>query len=47
MINRIKTSLLSATEKELKELVVGRFGFAECKEKNFEIVRKYEKYKAK
>lgn len=47
VINRIKTSLLSATEKELKELVVGRFGFAECKEKNFEIVRKYEKYKAK
>ncbi|MCX7738441.1 MAG: PhnD/SsuA/transferrin family substrate-binding protein [Hydrogenothermaceae bacterium] len=46
-INRIKTSLLSVTEKELKELVVGKFGFAECKEEDFEIIKKYEKYKAK
>lgn len=43
----IKKALLELDPNRERNLIVGKFGFAEAKEEDFEIMKKYEKYKPK
>lgn len=44
-IKKIKEALLSLNPSVEREIVEGKFGFAPAEERDFEIIKKYEKYK--
>ncbi len=43
-IKKIKDALLTISPEESKDLVQGKYGFADCDDRDFDIIRKYEKY---
>lgn len=44
VLNKIKEALIKISPDEAKKLIVGRYGFSEASEKDFEIIRQYEKF---
>jgi len=44
-IEKIRKALLSIDPEEAKDLVEGKYGFAPAKDEDFEVIKKYEKYK--
>ncbi|MCX7613907.1 MAG: PhnD/SsuA/transferrin family substrate-binding protein [Caldimicrobium sp.] len=43
-IKKIKLALINLQEEEAKNLIAGKHGFVEAKERDFEIVKKYERH---
>ncbi|MCS7199535.1 MAG: PhnD/SsuA/transferrin family substrate-binding protein [Caldimicrobium sp.] len=44
VIDKIKSALLNMSPEDTKKLNVGKYGFAQVKEKDFDIIKKYEKH---